>query len=1228
MVDVLVGRGYVDVRPDYSNFDRDLQAKSAAAGDGASGVFSAAFKKGLIGLGAAVGSALTSQLAGFAVAGAAASTSLVQGMATVKVAFDGVGAAIQKANKGFDTLSPSAHRFVTEMAGLDRQFQTVRAAAQAGLFPKLGSAVQSLAGTYFPILRVQLGATGKALGDVAKHAAAVLDSRLVSGNVTTILSTNVGVVRNLGTAFVNVLPPITTLFAAFSPMAQKIGEGARGLADFFAAAVSGAQRSGALTTWVKATETGMHLLGQALSSVLLLAGHTFTLLAAVGAPILAILLKTITALATGLDTGVQHLRTFGTEFVSGFTKGTDSVYANQSAMASWGAAAYRLFARARTAGTDFWSGFTQGTDALFSNQSRMAAWGAAVYGALAQARIQAGNFWAALTTAGGGSGVGGALGSGLRSMLTGMLGLIQQIAGAFRSAFAGASLGQLVAPLLAAFRQLAPIAVQVFGLLHQFSALGLFERLAPQIAQLVGVLARALLPALGQVAQALTGALGTALATITPVIGKVTTLLGSTLGSLLQTLAPVLTQVISTVTGVLTALLPVAAQVISALVSALAPVISALLPVIGQIATVLAGTLGDLLQALAPVLVIVARAFGQVVAAVAPLVGTVLSALAPILSAVLPLVSLLGGVLGQIAQAAAQLVPPLALVISQIAAALMPVIRLLVPIIAQLVSVLVGALGPILSTVARSFGQIVTAVAPLLPVIGQVVALVVGLAARILSVVLPVLSALVGFLARIVSVVVSSVLPVVTLLITVFVRVGTVILSGVLLVLRSLIAFLGAQFRTGIELVRIVFGAVFEFVGRYVSAQIAVVRTVISGVVAFFKGPFMTAVHAVAGFFSDAFDRARQIVSDSIGTVIRTVSSMAGKIKTAVSDAGQWLYDAGKHVIEGLIGGVTSMAKSALSAVTGIGKDIVNGVKSFFGIHSPSTVFAEIGGHLIGGLIKGIIGNAHQFPAVLRKVFGMAAHLNPIQWLAGHLGSVGNLLGQIPDLAKTVVEKAGSFLGNIPSSVVGLFSKLFGGGSGGSGVSRWTGVVQTALAMLGQPMSWVPTVLRRMNQESGGNPTAINKWDINAQHGDPSRGLMQVIGATFNAFAGPLRSRGIYDPLANTYAGLAYALKRYGSLSALNRPGGYDSGGWLYPNQLAINHTRVPEAVLNPQQWADVHTMVSHLLSGQSGGSVAQFTGDLFLDSGEWLGTVRGVARQEVEAHGAATARAMTHGRK
>ena len=114
----------------------------------------------------------------------------------------------------------------------------------------------------------------------------------------------------------------------------------------------------------------------------------------------------------------------------------------------------------------------------------------------------------------------------------------------------------------------------------------------------------------------------------------------------------------------------------------------------------------------------------------------------------------------------------------------------------------------------------------------------------------------------------------------------------------------------------------------------------------------------------------------------------------------------------------------------------------------------------------------------------------------------------------------------------------------GQGVQRWSNTVLKALDRVDQPAIHLQTTLRRMQQESGGNPRAINLWDSNARRGTPSKGLMQVIDPTFKSYRDKGLSSDIYDPMANIVASMNYALKRYGSLpKAYNRKGGYAEGG-------------------------------------------------------------------------------------
>jgi hypothetical protein len=194
------------------------------------------------------------------------------------------------------------------------------------------------------------------------------------------------------------------------------------------------------------------------------------------------------------------------------------------------------------------------------------------------------------------------------------------------------------------------------------------------------------------------------------------------------------------------------------------------------------------------------------------------------------------------------------------------------------------------------------------------------------------------------------------------------------------------------------------------------------------------------------------------------------------------------------------------------------------------------------------------------------------------------------------------------------------GPAAGAGVQRWLPVVLQSLGMVGQPASLAQTVLRRMNQESGGNPTIVNRSDINWTRGTPSVGLMQVIGPTYRAYKDSRHDVGPYsygtsvDPLANILASEHYAMSRYGSLSAAyNKAGGYDNGGPLMPGYtLAYNGTGKPENVQTAAQAAAQYGLPVGSSSSRGAISVTAPAPVLhiYIDGQE----LRGMARVEAQA--------------
>ena len=93
-------------------------------------------------------------------------------------------------------------------------------------------------------------------------------------------------------------------------------------------------------------------------------------------------------------------------------------------------------------------------------------------------------------------------------------------------------------------------------------------------------------------------------------------------------------------------------------------------------------------------------------------------------------------------------------------------------------------------------------------------------------------------------------------------------------------------------------------------------------------------------------------ITDAISSVTETAKKILSAIKSAFDNFS--LFDIGKNLIQGLINGVNNMIETAKNAVANVGNAVIDKVKNVLGIHSPSTVFAEIGGYINQGLANGI----------------------------------------------------------------------------------------------------------------------------------------------------------------------------------------------------------------------------------------------------------------------------------
>lgn len=133
---------------------------------------------------------------------------------------------------------------------------------------------------------------------------------------------------------------------------------------------------------------------------------------------------------------------------------------------------------------------------------------------------------------------------------------------------------------------------------------------------------------------------------------------------------------------------------------------------------------------------------------------------------------------------------------------------------------------------------------------------------------------------------------------------------------------------------------------RTIFTSIAVVIGAVVLTIATLIGVFVAvaaAVSAFVGLIVGAFMGVVGEVTNFVGSIIDTLMGLATGGSSAASG-----------LIDGLVGGISSGVGAVVSAVLGLAGSAVSALKGALGIHSPSTVFAGMGGNMAEGAAQGM----------------------------------------------------------------------------------------------------------------------------------------------------------------------------------------------------------------------------------------------------------------------------------
>jgi len=191
-------------------------------------------------------------------------------------------------------------------------------------------------------------------------------------------------------------------------------------------------------------------------------------------------------------------------------------------------------------------------------------------------------------------------------------------------------------------------------------------------------------------------------------------------------------------------------------------------------------------------------------------------------------------------------------------------------------------------------------------------------------------------------------------------------------------------------------GNVLPVVSRIAQTILDSLPTWVTSIVQYIVDNAPAMLQAGIHFFLQLVGSIGQSLPDIIAGLFRLIQDMIAYILSP-----QFLADlayAGAMLIQGLVGGIGKGIAEFILNIPYMFGQMIDGVMDFFGIHSPSTVFAGIGGYMMDGLALGIEKNATEPQKAMASAMGelanvttSAAELNVSASTQASAGGIGGI---------------------------------------------------------------------------------------------------------------------------------------------------------------------------------------------------------------------------------------------
>ena len=380
-------------------------------------------------------------------------------------------------------------------------------------------------------------------------------------------------------------------------------------------------------------------------------------------------------------------------------------------------------------------------------------------------------------------------------------------------------------------------------------------------------------------------------------------------------------------------------------------------------------------------------------------------------------VKMIANIATGIAQSLPTLVPSLVQLVTDIVQVLIEKLTEMLPTFLEfavkMIANIATGIAQSLPTLVPSLVQLVTDIVQVLIdniplLIDAALQLVTGLAEGIINAIPVLVAALPQLITSLIDGLLSAIpqiiqagIDLLTALITALPEIITTIVEAIPQIIEGIITALTENIpliiQAGIDLLV----ALIQALPQIITTIVQAIPQIISGIVNALIGNIDQIIMAGVQLFVALIQNLPTIIVE----IVKAVPQIVSGIVQAFASLGGEMINAGANLLHGLWEGISGAASWLWEKVSGWASSLVSGIKDFFGIHSPSTVFAEIGGNMADGVGVGFTDNMGGVEGDMTAAMGGAGALTAAEAVnAVNNGIIANIEG-LSGAVNAIVER-------------------------------------------------------------------------------------------------------------------------------------------------------------------------------------------------------------------------------